>query len=150
MLAELTGKDRATVKRRLEELEPVKVLKRQVKYDLKTALKYIFEPMRPEFEDEEADFLNPILEKAKLDRARRVSVELDNKIKKKELIPKEELKSTLSNIFGAVRSKLLNIPIKAVQSVPENPSKKVLQAHLKKQVNEALKELSEKNFNESI
>lgn len=150
MLHHLTGKDRATIKRRLEKLSPVIQRKTAHYYEIKQALTYIYEPPLEDNNSEDSDFLNPILEKAKLDRARRFSVELDNQIKKKELIPRSEIKQTLSNIFGAVRSKLLNIPIKASQSMPDKPTKKELQAHLKIQVNEILKELSEKNFNESV
>ena len=150
MLHELTGKDRGTIKRRLEGLKPIEQKTKGHYYDLKVALRYIYEPQIKDSIDEDSVFLNPVMEKAKLDRARRLSVELDNQIKKKELIPRQELKQTLGNIFGAVRSKLLNVPVKASQSLPENPSRKELQAHLKAQINEALKELSEKNFNESL
>lgn len=150
MLAELTGKDRATIKRRLAGLEPLETKKKAYIYDLKTALRFIYEPLVDEQADEEAGYLNPLMEKARLDRARRLSVELDNEVKRKELIPKSELKEVLGKIFGAVRSKLLNIPQKASQSMPDNPTRKQIQAFLKKEIAEALKELSEKNFNESL
>jgi hypothetical protein len=90
------------------------------------------------------------MEKARLDKARRISVELDNEIKKKNLIPKQQIKDSAAKIFGAVRSKFLNFPLKASQSLPENPTRKQLQAHLTRQVNETLKDLSEKDFYESL
>jgi len=148
MLHELTGKDRGTITRRLRDVEPLKATKTLKKYDLKLALKYIYEPPHDDPEGDDGP-INPILEKAKLDRARRLSVELDNQIKRKELIPRSELRATLANVFGAVRSKILNIPVKAIQSLPDKPTKKQLQAHLKKQVSDALKELSESSFDGS-
>lgn len=150
MLAELTGKDRGTVKRRLAGIEPVEIKTKGHYYDLKTALKLIFEPFSEKLEDSESGFINPILEKAYLDRARRISQEIDNKVKLKELIPKSQLHETLTYMFGAIRSKLLNIPLKASQSLPPKPTKAQLNAHLKTQITEILKELSEKNFNESL
>lgn len=151
MLSELTGKDRKTITRRLEGLEPEKSKKKGNYYDLKTALKLVFEPVRDELEDDDDGlFINGMLEKAKLDRARRIGVELENEIKKKTLIPREELSQVLQKMFGAVRAKLLNVPLKATQSMPEKPNRKQLEAHLKKAINEALRDLSEKNVYESL
>ncbi len=154
MLSNLTGKDRGTVTRRLRGVEPLKVKKRGNYYDLKQALKHVFEPMSDDNidpdEDQETVFLNPQLEKAKLDKARRISVELDNEIKKKNLIPKQEIRETAAKMFGAIRSKILNLPLKASQSMPDKPTRKQLQSHLSGAVNEILKELSESKFDESL
>jgi phage terminase Nu1 subunit (DNA packaging protein) len=154
MLSELTGKDRGTVTRRMTGIEPVESKRKGNYYDLKTAITAIFEPLTdeqsPDFDSEDLFYLNPQMEKARLDKARRISVELDNEIKKKNLIPKSHVKDSANKIFGAVRSKILNLPLKASQSMPDKPTRKQLQSHLSTQINEILKDLSTEKFHESI
>jgi hypothetical protein len=49
MLSELTGKERRTIRKRLEGIEPAKKTKKGSYYEIKTALKAIFEPMKRPF-----------------------------------------------------------------------------------------------------
>jgi hypothetical protein len=69
MLSELTGKERRTIRKRLEGIEPAKKTKKGSYYEIKTALKAIFEPMKDPFgdsqDDEENFVINPQLEKAR-------------------------------------------------------------------------------------
>lgn len=148
MLTKLTGKDRGTVSRRLEGLKPLEAKTNSYKYDLKLALQYIYEPMNDP--DSDQGPMNPQLERAKLDRARRMNLELDIEVRKKNLIERSELKSAIENVFGAVRAKLLNLPLKCAQSMPDKPDPKQVQSVVKKEVNNALTDLSEKKLDEFI
>lgn len=149
MLATLTGKDRRTVTSRLEGVTPVKETSRVRYYDMKTALQMIFEPPHEDKESDEGP-INGLLEKAKLDRARRRTLELDFEVRKKNLIERSELKTAIEKVFGAVRAKLLNVPQKAVQQIPADPTPKEIQKVLKKQIADSLTDLAEKKLDEFI
>lgn len=151
MLSQLTGKDRRTVTDRLERVEPVLDEPKKKLFEIKKALPVIFGPQLRDVDgDEEPDFFDPQLERAKLDRTRRRRLELEIDIQKRNLIPKEELEQALADVFGSVRAKLLNIPSKIAQRHHAKLTKKQLQALSKELINETLQELSSQVINDRV
>lgn len=145
-LAELLGKDRRTIDRKLRGI-PFERSGRSHVYDLKTAIEAIYCAFEPEEDDDET--IDVRLEKAKLDRARRRLVELELEVKRSNLIPREVLQKNLSTIFGEIKSKVLGIPTKAAQRFSGKTQKEV-RSILDRLCKETLRDLSEKRLNENI
>lgn len=141
-LAQLTGKDRRTVTKALEGLEPIEKKSNKITYDIKEALQLIFTNGFL-LDENDNDIIDPQLEKAKLDRARRQDIELNLEVKKKNLIPSDVIETALSGLFSSIKSKILNIPTKAAQRYEPKMSQKKLEKLLKDQVKEVLQGLSE-------
>lgn len=98
----------------------------------------------PAAEDEsEENRLDPIREKALLDRARRQKVELEIAEEKKKLIRIEKVEETWSKMAGAFRSRILNMPKKLAAKVCQTKDIKAIEKILSAECEEALTELSE-------
>ena len=147
-LADLTGKDRRTITARLSTIEPVKGPKNSHLYELPAALPKIFENF--DDEGESTGLRSAQVEKAALDRARRIAVELDTEIKRKNLIPREDLKTALEKTFAVVRAKLLALPDKAAQTFQEDWTRKELKESLKDLSRECAQELSEARIDDRL
>jgi hypothetical protein len=102
-LAELTGKSRNTIRKRLapmlNETDGQKVAHA---LDSQRALALIY--------GEGAGDLDPMQEKALLDRARRHLAELEIEERKKTLIPADQVSRQWDSVAAAIRAKLLNLP----------------------------------------
>lgn len=82
------------------------------------------------------------LEKAKFVRARRENQELDLEVKRGELYPGEEVELVVSDMLIRFKSHLLSIPSKLSPQLSEMSDKNAIQRLLKREVAEALSELS--------
>lgn len=82
------------------------------------------------------------LEKAKFVRARRENQELDLEVKRGELYPGEEVELVVSDMLIRFKSHLLSIPSKLSPQLSEMSDKNTIQRLLKREVAEALSELS--------
>ncbi len=96
-LADLTGRDRRTIQRRLADMTPAA----DNTFNSASALLAIYCP---------DGGLDPAQEKAALDKARRGLVELQRAEKEKALIPAEAVLGHWSRLIGNARSRLLNLP----------------------------------------
>ena len=101
-LAEIVGMQRATVKRRLETVEPIQVDGQSKIYDSKVALAAIFESTD-----------NPQKQKARLDGLRADKVELDLQLQKQEVVSLDDIVSDLERAGVEIKNKMLGIPTKA-------------------------------------
>ena len=127
-LADITGKDRRTIQKRLTDLKPVD----EYSYSSKEALAAIYCP----------GTLDAVQERAQLDKARRELVELQKAEKIGELIPAEKVSEHWNRQAGNVRAKLLNLPGRLAATVPsENPIE--IEQAARVLVYEALQELSD-------
>ncbi len=68
-------------------------------------------------------------------------LELERKAKEKDLVPMTEVQSTWENIVTTARTKLLGVPTKAKQRIPDLDTNAM--AHLDDIIREALEELAE-------
>lgn len=127
-LADLTGKDRRTIQKRLTDLKPVE----EYSYASKEALTAIYNPSA----------LDAVQERAQLDRARRELVELQKAEKIGELIPAEKVSAYWNRQAGNVRAKLLNLPGRLAATIPcDNPIE--IEKATRVLVYEALQELAD-------
>lgn len=145
-LAELLGKDRRTIDRKLKGI-PFERKGRAYLYDLRTAIEAIYCAFETEDDDDET--IDVRLEKAKLDRARRKLAELDLEVKRTNLIPKEILEKNLSSVFGEIKAKILGIPTKAAQRFSGKTQKEV-RSILDRLCKETLRDLSAQRLDENI
>ena len=68
-------------------------------------------------------------------------LELERKAKEKDLVPMSEVQTTWENIVATARTKLLGVPTKAKQRIPDLDTNAM--AHLDDIIREALEELAE-------
>ena len=104
-LADLTGRDRATVTRRLASLTPTPGPKNSLLYDSRDALPLLIDP--PTTTAERLDLSH---ERAYLARRQRELTELKIEATRRELIPATEVQDFLVRAFAAFRAHLLGLP----------------------------------------
>lgn len=120
-LAKLTGRDRRTVTELLEQsgLKPIEVYQNAHLYDLRKALPIVFEfgsfAIDGEYVSNGNEKLNPKFEKARLDKVRRLMLEQEFDLRSRKLIKREDLEPVLEKLFSVIKSKLLNLPLRAAQ-----------------------------------
>ena len=68
-------------------------------------------------------------------------LELERKAKEKDLVPMSEVQTTWENIVATARTKLLGVPTKAKQRIPDLDTNAM--SHLDDIIREALEELAE-------
>ena len=129
-LADFTGLDKRTVKKRLANLEP-KITGGENRYESDVALQAIFNP----------DALNPGQEKARLDKARREIAELQLEEKKRTLIPSDVVQQEWEKILLNVRARLLQVPTRIAAEVPSDVAS-VVESKVRDLIYEALRELA--------
>ena len=86
---------------------------------------------------------DPIREKARLDRRRADKLEIEIDVMKKKLIPIESVESAWSQMAGAFRSKIMNLPRKVAPRICATKDMRAIEKILSDECNEALTELSE-------
>ena len=86
--------------------------------------------------------LDPRAERAKLDRARRLAVEMENKRRSGELLPRDEVAETWVRLVTAAKATLLAIPSRASAEVFRAKSTREVEDILLRHIYEALERLS--------
>jgi phage terminase Nu1 subunit (DNA packaging protein) len=131
-------------KRRIGQLEKEGALVKigHGKYDLKASVQRYIEYIKAQAEktDEELDLTK---EKTLLTRANRQKVELELQIMRGELHRSEDVRRVMNNMLGAFRSRVLAIPSKTAPQLLAQTDLAIVQDIIKKEVYEALQELSE-------
>lgn len=87
--------------------------------------------------------LDPRAERAKLDRARRQAVEMENKRRAGELLPADEVAATWVRLVTAAKSTLLSIPARASGEVFRAKSTREVEDILLRHIYEALERLAD-------
>jgi phage terminase Nu1 subunit (DNA packaging protein) len=130
--------------RRIRQLEKegalVKI--RRGKYDLKASVQRYIEYIKEQAEKTEEE-LDLTREKTLLTRANRQKVELELQIMRGELHRSEDVRRVMNNMLGAFRARVLAIPSKTAPQLLAQTDLAVVQDIIKKEVYEALQELSE-------
>lgn len=130
--------------RRIRQLEKEEALVKisRGKYDLKASVqRYIaFIKEQAEKTEEELDLTK---EKTLLTRANRQKVELELQIMRGELHRSEDVRRVMNNMLSAFRARVLAIPSKISPRLLAQTDLAVVQDIIKKEVYEALQELSE-------
>ncbi len=130
--------------RRIRQLEKEEALVKlsRGKYDLKASVqRYIsFIKEQAEKTEEELDLTK---EKTLLTRANRQKVELELQIMRGELHRSEDVRRVMNDMLGAFRARVLAIPSKTAPRLLAQTDLAVVQDIIKKEVYEALQELSE-------
>ncbi|MGZ0084569.1 hypothetical protein ACWNXI_03035 [Caldibacillus thermoamylovorans] len=130
--------------RRIRQLEKEEALVKisRGKYDLKASVqRYItFIKEQAEKTEEELDLTK---EKTLLTRANRQKVELELQIMRGELHRSEDVRRVMNDMLSAFRARVLAIPSKTAPRLLAQTDLAVVQDIIKKEVYEALQELSE-------
>ncbi len=116
-------------------------VKRQVAKGLEAAKELAKEELR-EDANEEGDFLDPIQEKAKLDKARREAQERQNAVAAGELISLHDVMESDSLIVSFIKNMLLALGARTAKSVTSDKGEqRVLKAKIDEEANKTLEEL---------
>jgi phage terminase Nu1 subunit (DNA packaging protein) len=129
---ELTGVDRRTIKRRLEDLKPIKE-GRAFLYESREALPLLF------LSKDEYDLSK---ERARLAFWQANKTELESEVLKGELIPADQVWQQWERMVSNFRAKMLSLPTKTGHLLLNIADFEEIEAILKNHVYEALKELS--------
>lgn len=136
-LAELTGRDRATVARRLSSLVATPGPKNAQLYESRDAL-----PLLVESPPTAGDRLSLEQERAMLARRQRELAELKIEKERGHLIPAETVEAFVTRVLGAFRSRLLALPHRLASSC-ENRDYTEVERRATDLVHEALNDLAE-------
>lgn len=130
--------------RRIRQLEKEGALVKigRGKYDLKASVQRYIEYIKEQGEKTEEE-LDLTREKTLLTRANRQKVELELQIMRGELHRSEDVRCVMNNMLGAFRARVLAIPSKTAPQLLAQTDLAVVQDIIKKEVYEALQELSE-------
>jgi len=130
--------------RRIRQLEKEDALVKinRGKYDLKASVQRYIEYIKAQAEKTEEE-LDLTKEKTLLTRANRQKVELELQIMRGELHRSEDVRRVMNNMLGAFRARVLAIPSKTAPQLLSQTDLAVVQDIIKKEVYEALQELSE-------
>ena len=140
-LVHLTGKSYATIKKRLITLPPLQVTTKEIFYNSKDALPLIYG-----VDIADSDKINFNVEKARSELNRADKLEMENRVRRGELVERSEVLTLLQKSFGAVRAKLLSIPTKSAPVIVTLGEATLVQSTLKKFINDALDELTYPGF----
>ena len=142
-LTRITGKSYATIKKRLIMLPSVETIGREIIYNSKDALPMIY---GADMIDDTA--INFNVEKARTEMNRADKLEMENNVRRGELVERSEVLSGLQKSFAAVRAKMLAIPTKAAPVIITLGEAKLAQSTLKKFIYDALDELTYPGYDE--
>lgn len=139
-LGKLTGKDRATVRKRLEELESEPGPHGAQMYDSKQALEAIYLGGG-------GDYQSAAKEKARLDHHRANREELLEKKMRGDLVEFDAVVRAVSEMIAAAKAKFMAMPARVAQRLPVEPAvRRQAQEYMKEEVFSGLDELSERNL----
>ena len=130
--------------RRIRQLEKEDALVKisRGKYDLKASVQRYIEYIKEQAQKTEEE-LDLTKEKTLLTRANRQKVELELQIMRGELHRSEDVRRVMNNMLAAFRARVLAIPSKTAPRLLAQTDLAVVQDIIKKEVYEALQELSE-------
>ena len=128
-LSEVSGRDRRTITKRLSGIAPSE----DGKYDSAMALQAIFNP----------EELNPLQERALLDKARRELAELTKAERTRELVPAPVVQEHWAQMIAAARGKLLNLPGRLAATAVGVATIQEAERAARELINEALMELAD-------
>ena len=137
-LSVLTGKDRATVKKKLMNVKPYSEKANATLYDGREALKYLVEPI---VEDEKATSKKLLEEQLRYESARAEKVEIEVARQKGELVAIEDVTRTVGKEYTYVRASILSLPAKLARPIAIEDDPAVCMSLLKKEVDEILNHL---------
>ncbi|GAV24795.1 hypothetical protein ciss_07280 [Carboxydothermus islandicus] len=139
-LAEILG----VTDRRIRQLEKAGVISKieRGKFDLVQAVQQYIGWIKSQYaeSDEELDLKK---EKTLLTRAHRQKVELELQIMRGELHRSEDVRRVMNDMLGAFRARCLAIPSKVAPKIQGKTDLAIIQDLIKKEVYEALSELSD-------
>ena len=136
-LANMTGRDRRTVARRLESLPSKPGANRAKLYDTRAALQRIIAPTGADGEQ-----LDPAQEKAALDRARRELVELDVQRRRRDLVEVEAVISAWSTQVQIAKSRMMALPARLAPDMVRATDQREAERHIRREINAVLEELA--------
>lgn len=136
-LADLTGKDRRTIGRRLGALVATPGPNRSNQYESQEALSALYGN-----DDDDGARLDPQQERARLDAERRHELELRNARAHGELLPREEVAAAWSEQIGIAKGRLLSLPARVSADVLRLKSQREIEAVLKGALIVILEELA--------
>lgn len=136
-ISDLTGVDRRTIKKRLEDLKPIKEKTAHL-YETREALPLIF------LSDDEYDLSK---ERARLAHHQANKTELESKVLKGDLIPANEVLARWEKMVSGFRAKILAMPTKTSHLLVNVKDYDEVESILKSHLYEALKELSHESAN---
>ena len=144
-LSQVTGMATNTIKKRLIGLVPVEKRGMAIIYNGPDALKMIYTDAGPS-----KNQINIDDEKARTEFNRADKLEMENAVRRGELVERKDVLIHIQKSFAAVRAKLLAIPTKAAPVVITLGEVNLAQTTLKKFVYDALDELTEYNNDEGV
>ena len=130
-LSELTGRDRRTIKRRIEAL----LTDDQGRYDSTQALPLLYGSSKGE--------LDPSQERAKLDQARRELAELEFSKRRGALIEEGTVFRVVESAATACREHLLTIPGRMADSLAAEANARSIEATLNQEIRSALERITD-------
>ena len=130
-LADLTGRDRRTVKKRIEALQTDE----QGRYDSTQALPLLYGSSKGE--------LDPSQERAKLDQARRELAELEYRKRRGALIEEGTVFRVVESAATACREHLLTIPGRMAEVFAAEGSARNIEATLNQEIRSALERITD-------
>lgn len=139
-ISEITGSDRRTLKKVFEHIDPIIDGKAHL-YETKDVLPLIYQPTG----SVEGDPVNLdiVKERARLTYHQANIAELDEDVKRGELIPAETVEIVWADMVSSFRAKLLSMPTKSAHEFVSLTDLSEIQDAIKAQVNEALEELAD-------
>jgi phage terminase Nu1 subunit (DNA packaging protein) len=124
-LADLTGRDADTIRKRLDGIEPAKVDGRTRWYRTREALPRIYEA------------LDLSAERARLAREQADAKAMENAVSRGELIPKPDVETAMLAVTSPIALKLDGLPSKAAPEVRAAPTDAQAEAILRRHIDEA-------------
>lgn len=137
-LSEITGKDRRTISKYLVNLAVHTKEKNAHKYDAHLALPIIFGNG-----SKAADDVDDIdVERARLTRLQAEKAQIDLDLKRRQLIPIDEVVGELEREYSYTRAQLIGLPSRMAQSLAVETDPAVIRDELAEAINQALEEMS--------
>lgn len=139
-ISELTGADRRTLKKLFEHLSPI-IEGTSHLYETKEALPLVYR--KPQSNESDTGNLDIVQERARLTYHQANIAELDEDVRRGELIPADVVERVWSDMAASFRAKILSIPTKAAHQFVNLTNISEIQDALKEHHCEALLELSD-------
>lgn len=143
-LSKVTGKDRSTISKRLEELEPYKTDGRAKIYDAHEAIAMIFAQEAGKGLHKKTQQVEYEIEKEKLDKIR-----MDNQVKQGKLLYIDDVVKTVEKEYMFIKAQIKSLPsrVSKLLSIKTDPLEvnQILMSH----IDEILTELSSDEFYEA-
>ncbi len=136
-LYEITGKDRRTIKKRLESLNPHSTDNRGEKYDAHAALELVYQPESTQGIDKKLQ-----LEELRNQQQRNEKLELEIGEMRGRLVPIEDVAKAVEKEYTFVRTRFRTIPSKLAKPISMVTDPNQVQIRLQEAVDECLTELT--------